>query len=117
MANVWVLCADLIFTTKIRGTAAELGVATTLVANGSGAMPPSAPALVLIDLSAPGTSEEDLRRLREAYPGPVRLVAFGSHVEVDRLREARAAGCDLVLPRSEFSRQLPILLAEVRAST
>ena len=32
----------------------------------------------------------------------VRVIAFGSHVDVARLKAARAAGCDEVLPRSAF---------------
>ena len=32
----------------------------------------------------------------------VRVIGFGSHVDVARLKAARAAGCDEVLPRSAF---------------
>ena len=31
-----------------------------------------------------------------------KVIAYGSHVDADRLRAARTAGCDLVLPRSAF---------------
>jgi DNA-binding NarL/FixJ family response regulator len=39
-----------------------------------------------------------------------RVVAFGSHVDRDTLDAARAAGCEEVLPRSAFFRDLPSLL-------
>jgi CheY-like chemotaxis protein len=40
----------------------------------------------------------------------VRVVGFYSHVETERAREALAAGCGTVLPRSAFVRQLDDLL-------
>jgi len=40
----------------------------------------------------------------------VELVGYYSHVETERAREAKAAGCRLVLPRSAFVRQLDDLL-------
>jgi hypothetical protein len=40
----------------------------------------------------------------------VRVIGFYSHVETERAREARAAGCGTVLPRSAFVVQLPDLL-------
>ena len=40
----------------------------------------------------------------------VALVGFYSHVETERARDARAAGCRTVLPRSAFVRQLDDLL-------
>ena len=39
-----------------------------------------------------------------------RLVAYGSHVDAEALRAARAAGCDPVLPRSKFVDDLPAAL-------
>jgi DNA-binding NarL/FixJ family response regulator len=67
-------------------------------------------ACVMVDLLAPRTGVEELRRIRTLFESPVRLIAFGSHVDVERLREARSAGFDEVLPRSEFTRRLVSLL-------
>jgi hypothetical protein len=39
-------------------------------------------------------------------------VAFGSHVQTERLQAARDAGCTNVLPRSRFSASLPELLQQ-----
>jgi hypothetical protein len=41
-----------------------------------------------------------------------RVVAYGSHVDAAGLRAARAAGCDIVLPRSQFVEELPGKLKE-----
>jgi hypothetical protein len=45
--------------------------------------------------------EPDLGALRAAAP-EARILAFGPHVDDDRLEAARAAGADLVLARSRF---------------
>ena len=38
------------------------------------------------------------------------FVAFGPHVEADALVAAKTAGCQIVMPRSKFSAELPDLL-------
>ena len=40
------------------------------------------------------------------------VLAFGRHTEAALLREARDAGCDRVVPRSQFVEEMPSLLAE-----
>ena len=60
--------------------------------------------LIVLDLSRPGVLEA-LSRLAH-----VRTIGFGSHVDVETLEAATAAGCDVVLARSEFFRRLPELL-------
>lgn len=60
--------------------------------------------LVVVDLSRPGV-------LGAVGSIETRTVGFGSHVEPEMLAAARAAGCDEVLPRSQFFRRLTTLLA------
>jgi len=55
---------------------------------------------VVIDLARHGDA---VARVRHASPDAF-IVAFGSHVDNDRLLAARAAGADRVLPRSRFFR-------------
>lgn len=40
-------------------------------------------------------------------------LAFGPHVRTDLFDAAKEAGCDLVMPRSKFSAQLPDLLRQL----
>ena len=40
------------------------------------------------------------------------FVAFGPHVEADALAAAKAAGCQVVIPRSKFSAELPELIRQ-----
>ena len=58
------------------------------------------PVVALIDLHNPGLAIETVVPVLQA--AGVRVVGFGSHVDVARLKAARAAGCDEVLPRSAF---------------
>jgi hypothetical protein len=43
------------------------------------------------------------------------VLAFGRHTEAALLREARVAGCDRVVARSQLVEELPALLGEVAA--
>jgi DNA-binding NarL/FixJ family response regulator len=107
------LSDDLLFTSRITGTARDLGLAVK-VARTPAALESlaqtHAPRCVILNLSNPGLVVEDtVGRLREASPA-VFVVAYGSHVDTATLRAARAAGCDVVLPRSRFVEDLPRLL-------
>jgi hypothetical protein len=56
--------------------------------------------VAVIDLARHGDA---VAGVRAAAPG-ARIVAFGPHVDEEMLTDARAAGADLVLPRSRFFR-------------
>jgi CheY-like chemotaxis protein len=105
------LSDDLIFTSRIVGTARELGfiVQAARTADALEALArQQQPRCILVDLANPGLVVADLmRRLRAACPTLPRVVAYGPHVDAAGLRAAREAGCDPVLPRSAFVEQLP----------
>jgi CheY-like chemotaxis protein len=105
------LSDDLIFTSRITGTAGSLGL-TVKAARSADALLEMArqqpPDGVIVDLANPGLDvPELLRRLREVCPVMPRVTAYGSHVDAAGLKAARDAGCDLVLPRSAFVEKLP----------
>lgn len=106
------LTRDLMFTSKVTGTAAALGLRIQTVGSIDSLQSQAAatlPRAVFVDLSCtefePGAVLDRLK----FQPRPV-VIAFGSHVDAERLELARAAGCDDVLPRSKFSSTLPDLL-------
>lgn len=69
------------------------------------------PALVLIDLAAPGDWHAVVRRAKALpHTRPIPIVAFGSHMNTGALQAARAAGCDHAWARSRFMAELPRLL-------
>jgi hypothetical protein len=74
--------------------------------------------IVLVDADSGRLSwAESLAALREnaGGTGSPSVVGFYSHVHSHRAEDARAAGCDRVLPRSAFVKELPGLLAEAAA--
>jgi CheY-like chemotaxis protein len=105
------LSDDLIFTSRVAGTARDIGV-TVKAARSAEALVALAreapPRCVILDLANPGLAVADLlRRLRETCTPMPRVVAYGPHVDAVALRAAREAGCDPVLPRSKFVEELP----------
>jgi CheY-like chemotaxis protein len=111
MSSALLLCDDLMFASRITGEARALGLTVKsarsldhLLALAS----QESPSCILLDLSFPGLDLPELfRRLAETCSTKPRVVAYGSHVDTERLEAARLAGCDPVLPRSRFVEELP----------
>ena len=108
MANaVLVFCDDLIFTSKITATARAKGIEAgavrtqdALVAKLRGGQV----GCVVLDLH---NTTLDWATLFPALGADrPKFVGFGSHVDVATLKAARDAGCDLVMPRSQFVNRL-----------
>ena len=116
MSTGLLLCDDLIFTSRITGTARDLGLsmrsASSLPAL-QGLARQQTPSCVIVDLANPGLVAADLMAWFKENCQPMpRVVAYGSHVDLETLRKARDAGCDPVLPRSKFVEELPRALAQ-----
>ncbi len=105
------LCNDLIFASRVTGTAKALGLAVQAVRSPTAlveAARKGAPSCVILDLDFAGLDVPALlRQLGDVCPTMPRAVGYGSHVEAARLRAAREAGCDPVWPRSKFVEELP----------
>lgn len=101
---------DLIFTSRITATARAVGVSVAPVRSMALALAKareSSPPAVIVDLHNPGLDIAGLMAgLREACSAMPRVIAYGSHVDVETLRVARGAGCDRVMPRSQFVQEL-----------
>jgi CheY-like chemotaxis protein len=109
-----VLSDDLLFSSRITGTAEALGLTVRTVRTSEELMRQAElarPTCVLVDLHNPGLDIVDVVLRLKAFGPPPLLVAYGSHVEAATLHNARKAGCDRVLPRSQFVEELPIALA------
>jgi PleD family two-component response regulator len=106
---------DLFFVAKIRATAAALGVDVRFSRNQQSALNQAHeanPSLVIVDLQAKQFDPFVLAGLLKADPqlAGCTLLGFFSHVQTALLRQAKAAGFDLVLPRSAFSHRLAEIL-------
>ncbi|WZP00835.1 response regulator [Isosphaeraceae bacterium EP7] len=108
------LSRDLIFTSKVTGTARELGhrvIVAGNVALASAMLERWRPTVVLVDLAAGElVSVAALTAYRKLAPEGTPFLAFGSHVDTKALADAASAGCDPVMPRSRFTVELPALI-------
>jgi CheY-like chemotaxis protein len=104
------LSDDLLFASRISGTAERIGVTVHVMRTAEALLKQAAeepPTCVLIDLHNPGLVIEEVVRQLKSQCTPPRIIAYGSHVDVATLKQAREAGCDRVLPRSQFVEELP----------
>ena len=106
---------DLMFTSKIRTTAAQLGVAVTFARSRDAAlaeMRKTRPSLVIMDLNNPRTQPLAIvgAMKDDAALASIPTVGYASHVQTDVIEAARAAGVQDVLARSAFTQQLPAIL-------
>lgn len=92
---------DLFFRAKVDGLVRAAGAETTR------ALPAD---VAVVELSRPGA----VARVRTLVESGVSVLAFGSHVAADALREARDAGARAV-PNSQVERTLQQLLADLVA--
>jgi len=110
------LSDDMIFTSRITGTARDLGLcvkpARSMEALNA-LIHQQLPCCIIVDLGHPGLAIVDLMGSLGKICAPMpRVVAYGSHVDTTTLRTAREAGCYAVLPRSKFVEELPRALPD-----
>jgi len=112
--RVVAVVSDLFFATKIAATAEAAGVALETPSAGEVVerCREYPPALVILDLGD-GESQFAIARILKAIDSTaaIPIVGFYSHVDRATHDAALAAGVDQVLPRSDFTAQLPALLA------
>ena len=107
---------DLLFRSKISETASSLGIEAAFPRNPRrllDALRDSQPDLLVLDLNS--ARFEPLTLLRAVRSDEVTreipTVGFLSHVQKDLAIAAREAGCDRVVARSAFTKDLPRILA------
>jgi PleD family two-component response regulator len=107
---------DLLFKSKISETASTLGIEAAFPRSPKkllDALRESPPDLLVLDLNS--ARFEPLTLLREVKSEEatrnVATVGFLSHVQKDLAVAAREAGCDRIVARSAFTRDLPKILA------
>ncbi|HSK82277.1 MAG TPA: hypothetical protein VK902_02580 [Rubrobacter sp.] len=107
---------DLLFRSKISETASSLGIEAAFPRNPRrllDALRDSPPDLLVLDLNSarfePLTLLRDVRSDEATRDIPA--VGFLSHVQKDLAVAAREAGCDRVVARSAFTKDLPRILA------
>ncbi|OGP81809.1 MAG: hypothetical protein A2Y95_00560 [Deltaproteobacteria bacterium RBG_13_65_10] len=105
--RVIALTADLFFAMGIQRTGESLGLEVHRVEDVRALVEKvrePGKTLVLLELDAwmPGM----VRRLREAHGEDLKIVAFGSHMDYATRAAASQEGCDVVMPRSAFAKDV-----------
>jgi DNA-binding NarL/FixJ family response regulator len=104
--NVVFLCPNLMFASRVSGAASALQIPLFVLPNPGDltARISADTGLVLIDLGQSGLDLPGIVTEVRANSPSARIVAFGAHVDAGALSAAHAAGCDEVMPNSQFDR-------------
>jgi hypothetical protein len=107
---------DLFFLAKINETARKLNLKVDFVKTDKDVLGPveetgEKPSLIIVDLNNLSVKPLSLiPKLKSKLKKETNIIGFVSHVQGDLKMKAQEAGCDMVLPRSAFSANLPQLL-------
>jgi len=107
---------DLFFLAKIQEVARKLGVKVEFAKADKENLEritkaEEKPALIIFDLNnANAKPLTTIPKLRSKLKKGTSIVGFLSHLQGDLKMKAQEAGCDMVVPRSAFSQNLPALL-------
>jgi len=116
-SRVFAFVEDLFFLSKIQATGQKMNVKVEFVKNekeltermkSNGEEKPS---LIIFDLNNVNAKPLTLiPKLKSKLKKGTSIIGFLSHVQGDLKQKAHEVGCDMVLPRSAFSQNLPQLL-------
>ena len=106
---------DLMFKVKILETAKQVGVKVGTASTAHDVLArvrTERPSLIVLDLHSQACAPPDVLKALKGDPElkAIPTIGFFSHLEAHVGRDALAAGCDQVLPRSAFSAKLPEIL-------
>jgi hypothetical protein len=116
--RIFFFIEDLFFLAKIQETARKLGVKVgflkadkDIVARLSSVPEGEKPSLIVFDLNNAGAKPLTLiPKIKAKLKRGTSVIGFLSHLQGDLKVKATEAGCDMVMPRSAFSQNLPNLL-------
>ncbi|HKH98905.1 MAG TPA: hypothetical protein VJ999_07345 [Candidatus Sulfotelmatobacter sp.] len=116
-SRIFAFVEDLFFLAKIQETARKLNVKVEFVKTDKDLMEKmqqngeEKPSLIIFDLNNNGAKPLTLiPKLKSKLKKGTSIIGFLSHVQGDLKQKAHEVGCDMVLPRSAFSQNLPQLL-------
>jgi CheY-like chemotaxis protein len=116
--RIFALIDDLFFLAKIQEVSRKLNVKVEFIKSekdlGEKEGPNEAedkPSLIIVDLNINSIKPlPTISKLRSKFKKSTSIVGFVSHVQGDLKLKAQEAGCDVVMPRSAFSQNLPNIL-------
>ena len=116
-SRIFAFVADLFFQAKIQETARKLNVKVEFVKTEKDLLDhmklngEEKPSLIIFDMNNANAKPLTLiPKLKTKLKKGTSIIGFLSHVQGDLKMKAHEVGCDMVLPRSAFSQNLPQLL-------
>jgi CheY-like chemotaxis protein len=116
-SRIFAFIEDLFFMAKIQETARKLNVKVEFVKSDKDLVEKmqqngeEKPSLIIFDLNNNSVKPLTLiPKLKSKLKKGTSIIGFLSHVQGDLKQKAHEVGCDMVLPRSAFSQNLPQLL-------
>jgi PleD family two-component response regulator len=115
-SRIFAFIEDLFFMAKIQETARKLNVKVEFVKTDKDMMDKmqqngeEKPSLIIFDLNHNSVRPLSLIPKLKSKLKKTSIIGFLSHVQGDLKQKAHEVGCDMVLPRSAFSQNLPQLL-------
>src|SRR3990172_10785482 len=113
--RIVLVATDLMRQSRVAEAARALGYAVAVAdttEEAREALRGNAAAVVILDLQAEGVPWRDVL----AAAGAVPVIAFGQHTKPNILRQAKAAGCRLAVPRSRLVAELPQLIEKAKGA-
>jgi CheY-like chemotaxis protein len=115
--RIFAFIDDLFFVAKIQETARKLNIKVEFVKTDKDILErlktngDEKPSLIIFDLNnANAKPLTTIPKLKKELKKGTAIIGFLSHLQADLKMKAQEAGCDMVLPRSSFSQNLPSLL-------
>jgi CheY-like chemotaxis protein len=115
-SRIFAFVDDLFFQAKIQETARKLNVKVEFCKNEKDLLErikqngEEKPSLIIFDMNNTGAKPLTLIPKLKTKLKKTSIIGFLSHVQGDLKQKAHEVGCDMVLPRSAFSQNLPQLL-------
>ena len=116
-SRIFAFVDDLFFLAKIQETARKMNVKVEFLKNDKDLTDrleqngDEKPSLIIFDLNNANAKPLTLiPKLKTKLKKGTSIIGFLSHVQGDLKQKAHEVGCDMVLPRSAFSQNLPQLL-------
>ena len=112
--SILIISQNLFFLPRVQNVAEPLGCDVRQIrteAEYVEAFEQQAPALVLVDLEGdPDTWHGIVENTRSKPDVKTRIIAYGPHSDTEGFAKATALGCDAVLSKGQFTRDLPKII-------
>jgi PleD family two-component response regulator len=111
--RVIAVVSDLFFSSKLIEAAKRAGLALEFVKESSEVLEKAKgrPSLIIFDLNMESAEPVKLitQLKADAETRSISLIGYLSHIQVELKQQAQEAGCDMVLARSAFSQNMPLI--------